>query len=54
MFHEVEAVFSDPWASTREAPDPNTVETPLNRLDVAEFCPGAEALEAFSQSLQYG
>jgi 2-oxoglutarate ferredoxin oxidoreductase subunit beta len=31
----------------------NTVETPLNRLDVAELCPGAEALEALNQSLRY-
>ena len=32
----------------------NTVETPLNRLGVAELCPGAEVLEALNESLRRG
>jgi 2-oxoglutarate/2-oxoacid ferredoxin oxidoreductase subunit beta len=30
----------------------NTVKTPLNRLGVAQLCPGAKALQAFNQSLR--
>jgi len=30
----------------------NTVHTPLNRLGLAELCPGREALQAFNQSLR--
>jgi hypothetical protein len=32
----------------------NTVETPLNRLGVAELCPGAKLLEAFNESMRHG
>jgi 2-oxoglutarate ferredoxin oxidoreductase subunit beta len=32
----------------------NTVETPLNALDVAELCPGAKTLEAINESLRHG
>ena len=30
----------------------NTVKTPLNRLGMAELCPGSKALQAFNQSLR--
>jgi len=30
----------------------NTVDRPLNQLDDAELCPGAEALKRFNESLR--
>ncbi len=32
----------------------NTVEKPLNQLDIAELCPGSHALEALNESLRKG
>ena len=32
----------------------NTVEKPINRLDLSELCPGAAALEALNESLRKG